>query len=108
MNCKNYKTKLKLIKHNIKESLYHLNEYVKEITGKEFRESGALWFVNSIVHLFGMAITWNPDTDEIERVVQQYEFEAKTDVKLVNEYESLKVIKKGEYIYGNRKKIFSK
>lgn len=48
------------------------NEYVKEITGKEFRESGALWFVNSILHLFGMAITWNPDTDELKASVVRF------------------------------------
>jgi hypothetical protein len=48
------------------------NEYVKEITGKEFRESGALWFVNSILHLFGMAITWNPDTDELKASIVRF------------------------------------
>jgi len=47
-------------------------EYVKEITGKEFRESGALWFVNSILHLFGMAITWNPDTDELKASIVRF------------------------------------
>lgn len=45
---------------------------VKEITGKEFRESGALWFVNSILHLFGMAITWNPETDEIKPAIVKF------------------------------------
>ena len=48
------------------------NEYVKEITGREFRESGALWFVNSILHLFGMAITWNPDTDELKASIVRF------------------------------------
>jgi len=48
------------------------DEWVKEITGKEFRESGALWFVNSILHLFGMAITWNPDTDEIKPAIVKF------------------------------------
>lgn len=42
------------------------DEMVKLITGSEFRESGALWFVNTILHAFGMAITWNPDTDELK------------------------------------------
>lgn len=42
------------------------NQMVKEISGKEFRDSGMLWFVNTILHAFGMAITWNPDTDEIK------------------------------------------
>jgi hypothetical protein len=48
------------------ERNFEENEYIKEITGKEFQESGALWFVNSILHLFGMAITWNPETDELK------------------------------------------
>lgn len=38
------------------------------ITGAEFRSSGALWFVNTILHLFGLAITWDPNTDELEAV----------------------------------------
>ena len=56
-----------VIKRNFKEG-----EHVKEITGREFRESGALWFVNSILHLFGMAITWNPDTDELKASVVKF------------------------------------
>jgi hypothetical protein len=54
------------------ERQFEENEWVKEITGKEFRESGALWFVNSILHLFGMAITWNPDTDELKASIVRY------------------------------------
>ena len=54
------------------ERNFNENEWVKDITGKEFRESGALWFVNSILHLFGMAITWNPDTDELKATVVRY------------------------------------
>ena len=34
-------------------------------TGKEFRESGLLWFINTTLHMFGWAIAWNQDTDEI-------------------------------------------
>ena len=45
---------------------------VKEITGRTFRESGALWFVNSILHLFGMAITWNPETDELKAALVKF------------------------------------
>jgi hypothetical protein len=47
-------------------------EMIKEITGKEFRESGALWLVNQTLHLFGMAITWNPDTDEIKPALVKF------------------------------------
>lgn len=34
-------------------------------TGKEFRESGLLWFINTTLHVFGWAIAWNSETDEI-------------------------------------------
>lgn len=54
------------------ERNFEKDQYVKEITGKEFRESGALWFVNSILHLFGMAITWNPETDELKASIVKY------------------------------------
>lgn len=46
--------------------------YVKEISIKEFRDSGALWFINTILHLFGMAISWNPDTDELKPVIVKF------------------------------------
>lgn len=54
------------------ERNFEPNEYVKEISGKEFRDSGALWFVNSILHLFGMAITWNPETDELKGSIVKF------------------------------------
>lgn len=54
------------------ERNFKQDEWVKDISGSEFRESGALWFVNSILHLFGMAITWNPDTDELRAAVVRY------------------------------------
>jgi len=34
-------------------------------TGKEFRETGLLWFINTILHLFGWAICWDTETDEL-------------------------------------------
>lgn len=34
-------------------------------TWKEFRESGLLWFINSILHLFGWCITVEIKDDEI-------------------------------------------
>lgn len=45
---------------------------VKEISGKEFRDSGMLWFVNTFLHVFGMAITWNPETDEIKPALVKF------------------------------------
>ena len=47
-------------------------EYVREISGKEFRDSGALWFINQTLHLFGMAVTWSPDTDELKASIVRF------------------------------------
>ena len=42
---------------------------MEEKTWKEFRESGLLWFVNTILHLFGWAIVvFKNDNGEIEKV----------------------------------------
>lgn len=40
-------------------------EMVTRISGQEFRSTGMLWFINSILHLFGFAIVWDEETDEI-------------------------------------------
>ena len=42
---------------------------MEEKTWEEFRESGLLWFVNTILHLFGWAIVvFKNDNGEIEKV----------------------------------------
>ena len=46
--------------------------YIKKITGKEFQASGMLWFVNSILHNFGMALSYDPETDVIEPVITRF------------------------------------
>ena len=51
---------------------FEKGSYVKTISGKEFKESGMLWFVNSILHTFGMALTWDPKTDAIEPVITKF------------------------------------
>jgi len=51
---------------------FNEGEFVKEISGEEFRDSGALWFVNSILHLFGMAITWDKEKDELKASVCKF------------------------------------
>lgn len=38
---------------------------IEKKTGKEFLDSGLLWFINTILHTFGWAIVFNPDTGEI-------------------------------------------
>jgi hypothetical protein len=51
---------------------FEKGSYVKTISGKEFKESGMLWFVNSILHAFGMALTWDPSTDVLEPVITKF------------------------------------
>ena len=41
---------------------------VTEITWEEFRKSGLLWWINSLLHVFGMAICVELIEDEIVRV----------------------------------------
>ena len=42
---------------------------MEEKTWKEFRESGLLWFVNTILHLFGWAIVvYTNDNGDIKNV----------------------------------------
>lgn len=48
------------------------NEMVKEITGKEFQESGMLWLVNSFLHTYGMAITIDTETGEIKPAIVRF------------------------------------
>ena len=36
-----------------------------EKTWDEFRESGLLWFVNRLIHVFGWAIVWDVDKKEM-------------------------------------------
>lgn len=38
---------------------------IERKTGKEFRESGLLWFINTTLHMFDWALVWDTGTDEI-------------------------------------------
>lgn len=44
---------------------------MKKKNWKEFRETGLLWFVNSILHLFGWVLVLDIDTDTRE-VIEAY------------------------------------
>lgn len=41
---------------------------IEKKTWSEFRETGLVWFINSILHLFGWAIVLRIDKDEILEV----------------------------------------
>lgn len=54
------------------ERIFEPNRHVKEISGKEFKDSGMLWYINQQLHLFGMALTWNSETDEIKPAITKF------------------------------------
>ena len=43
-------------------------DYVNEITWQEFKDSGLLWWINTMLHIFGMAIVYEITDDEITKV----------------------------------------
>lgn len=47
-------------------------DYVKEISIEQFRNSGLLWFVNSILHAFGVCIAYDPDTGRLYPAITRY------------------------------------
>lgn len=55
---------------------------VERKTGKEFRDSGLLWFINTALHLFGWAIVLDMDTDELYAARVKFRgFDEKTNDK---------------------------
>lgn len=45
-----------------------MNE-VKEKSWEEFRDSGLLWWVNTILHMFGWAIVYEVENGKVKRVI---------------------------------------
>lgn len=41
---------------------------VKEKSWEEFRESGLLWWINTILHTFGWAIVCEIENDKVKRI----------------------------------------
>lgn len=37
------------------------NDSINQRTWNEFRDTGLLWFINTVLHMFGWAITFNID-----------------------------------------------
>lgn len=61
-----------MAKQIIKNREFKKNEYMKEITAEEFQKSGALWFINNILHLFGIAIVYDPIENSIKPAIVKY------------------------------------
>lgn len=45
---------------------FEKGQMVKDISVKEFVDTGLLWFVNTILHVFGIAIAYDPETFELK------------------------------------------
>lgn len=41
------------------------DEHTLEMTADEFRDTGALWYINQQLHLFGMAIAYIPNENKL-------------------------------------------
>lgn len=41
---------------------------VSKITWKEFRDSGMIWWINMILHTFGLAIAFEMEDGEVKEV----------------------------------------
>ena len=41
---------------------------VKKISWQEFKDSGMLWWINMILHTFGMAVVFDMDGGEVKEV----------------------------------------
>jgi hypothetical protein len=65
-------------------------EMTKEISIEEFRESGALWYANQQLHLMGMCIVYDPDTNTLKPALCKFRGFSEDSVsrgyKRVNEY----------------------
>lgn len=48
------------------------DDMVRFISAKEFRESGMLWMVNSFLHLFGMAITVDTESNTLNAAIVKF------------------------------------
>ena len=73
-----------------------MNE-VKEKSWKEFKDTGLLWAINSILHLFGWALVYEIKDSEIQRV-----FPARVKYRGFDEKSNIEgYIKVSEYLREN-------
>lgn len=48
------------------------NSYLKEISVEEFQNSGMLWFINSLLHNFGLCIAYDSETDRLFPAITKF------------------------------------
>lgn len=45
---------------------------IEYISGKQFVDSGALWYVNTMLHTLGLVLVYNPDDDTLAPAITKY------------------------------------
>lgn len=48
------------------------NEFLKEIPIEDFQNSGMLWFVNSLLHNFGLCIAYDSDEERLFPAITKF------------------------------------
>lgn len=48
------------------------NEFIREISAEEFYNTGLLLVINSILHIFGLAIVYDPNSNRIYPAVCKF------------------------------------
>lgn len=54
------------------ERKFENNEFLKEISIEEFQNSGMLWFVNSLLHNFGLCIAYDADEEKLFPAITKF------------------------------------
>lgn len=51
---------------------FEKNTYIKEISVEEFSNSGMLWFVNSLLHNFGLCIAYDSEEERMFPAITKF------------------------------------
>lgn len=51
---------------------FEKDSYLKEIPIEQFQDSGMLWFINSILHSFGLCIAFDPETQRMFPAITKF------------------------------------
>lgn len=77
------------------------NSIIKEKNWKEFKETGLLWMINAILHLFGWAIVYEMNGNNVQTV-----YPARVTYRGFDEKSNSKgYIKVSEYLQENIKEL---
>ena len=54
------------------ERNFEENEFLKEIPIEKFQNSGMLWFINSLLHNFGLCIAYDTDKERLFPAITKF------------------------------------